>query len=290
MRIHRIILTLLYAATVTTVVLVMINGWEYYNLPQLERPRSDLHEQWKASGFIGHGLGVIGSVLIILLLVYTARKYFKFMHGWGDIRIWLDYHIWMGVTAPLLLTFHSTFKFQGLVGWSYWSMVAVALSGLLGRYLYLQIPRTLSGAEMTANELVVLDEKLCSQIKETHGIGEEVLKKIRQAEGDSDIINSGFTRSNLYWLKHDLMLPFYLLNVHIAFFTSSSLPRSEISKLMRLARRRSLLHRKRTFLRNAQKMFHYWHMVHRPCTMIMFVIMIVHIVITMIFGYWWVLS
>ena len=54
-----------------------------------------------------------------------------------------------GSSGPLFVVLHSSFKVGGLVAISFWSMVAVALSGVFGRYLYLKIPRTRAGEELT---------------------------------------------------------------------------------------------------------------------------------------------
>ena len=38
-------------------------------------------------------------------------------------------HLFCGVVGPVLVTFHTSFKFNGLVSVAYWSMVIVMLSG-----------------------------------------------------------------------------------------------------------------------------------------------------------------
>ena len=41
----------------------------------------------------------------------------------------------------MLVLFHTAFKFGGIVAVSFWSMVAVFLSGIIGRFIYIQIPK-----------------------------------------------------------------------------------------------------------------------------------------------------
>jgi hypothetical protein len=65
----------------------------------------------------------------------------------------MDFHVIAGVTAPILIAFHASFKFHGIAGFAFWIMVAVAISGFIGRYLYAQIPRSLNAAELSLNEL-----------------------------------------------------------------------------------------------------------------------------------------
>jgi len=58
----------------------------------------------------------------------------------------------------VLITFHSSFKLRGVAGYAYWSMIAVVLSGIVGRYLYGRIPRKLGAVEMSVDEA----EQLCA--------------------------------------------------------------------------------------------------------------------------------
>src|SRR6185503_19373286 len=69
----------------------------------------------------------------------------------------------------------SSFKVGGLVSISFWSMVAVALSGVFGRYLYLQIPRTRAGEELTLAEVEKADLELAARLKEEFGATDEFL-------------------------------------------------------------------------------------------------------------------
>ena len=46
-----------------------------------------------------------------------------------------------GITAPIVIAYHASFKFRGIAGVAFWIMLAVAISGVIGRYLYAQIPQ-----------------------------------------------------------------------------------------------------------------------------------------------------
>ncbi|MBC8478907.1 MAG: hypothetical protein H8D46_00465, partial [FCB group bacterium] len=65
---HRLILAILALTVLASVVYVIYSAGSYYMTPQLERPYSDLHQQWKPGGIMGHGLGVIGSLMILIML------------------------------------------------------------------------------------------------------------------------------------------------------------------------------------------------------------------------------
>ena len=59
----------------------------------------------------------------------------------GSMPLWLEVHIFCGIVGPVLVTFHTSFKFNGIISVAYWSMMAVMLSGFVGRYLYVRIPK-----------------------------------------------------------------------------------------------------------------------------------------------------
>lgn len=152
MKIYRILLLVLYAVSLAVVARLALDGLPYYTTPLVERPRHELYWTLKPGGTRGHLYGVVGSAMMVLMLAYSLRKRWHWLRRWGSLRVWLDLHIYLGVIGPLLVILHTSFKVQGLVALSFWSMIAVAVSGVLGRYLYLKIHRGRAGGELTASE------------------------------------------------------------------------------------------------------------------------------------------
>ena len=125
-----------------------------------ERPYSDKYELLKPGGTIGLKLGIFGTVLFFIIFLYALRKVIPWLGRFGTARHWMDFHVIAGVTAPVIIAFHASFKFSGIAGFAFWIMLAVALSGVIGRYLYSQIPRSLSAAEMSLTELHLSEQEL----------------------------------------------------------------------------------------------------------------------------------
>jgi len=283
---HRILLIILYSLTILVSAYLSVVGWEYYGLDTKDRPHHELHEQWKPSGFISHGAGVIGSTLMLILLLYSLRKRLRIMQNWGNIRQWLNYHIWMGITGPILVLFHTTFKFGGIVAVSFWSMVAVALSGVLGRYIYVQIPRSMSGNELTAAEMRELEEDLQEQIKYEAAGNEKALEIVQSFFESEERVSA---RSGLWnWIKRDLGEPFryHTLSQNLRKDLKSSTVR--VKDLIKLARKRARLGRRVLFLNTARKLLHHWHIFHKPFAAVMILIMIVHVGVAITLGYVWI--
>ncbi|MBD3165408.1 hypothetical protein GF324_02315 [bacterium] len=286
---HRILLTIFYTFTVLVVIGLAVYGQPYYTLPVAERSHHPMYELWKPGGLIGHGLGVVGSVLLLMLLGYVLRKRLHFMSNWGNIRMWLNYHIWMGITGPLIILYHTSFKFGGIVAVSFWSMAAVALSGVLGRYLYLQIPRTRTGAEVGRQELEEQERNYWIELQGISGMDDTAVEKIKSHIGSESGSESKRTWSALPALVFgDLARPFRRMNLKRTLKRETSLDTTQIKRVMELADEQEKLARRIGFLDAAQAMLHHWHIIHRPFAAVMFLIMFVHIGVVVLFGYTWV--
>src|SRR5260370_38501366 len=128
-------------------------GWNYYPLSAAERPFSAKHQLLRPSGTIGIKLGMLGVLMFFLIYLYPLRKKWGWLARQGNSRHWLDFHVVLGATAPIIIAFHASFKFGNIAGMAFWSMLCVTLSGFVGRYLYAQVPRNLNAAELSMKEM-----------------------------------------------------------------------------------------------------------------------------------------
>ncbi|HRZ78327.1 MAG TPA: hypothetical protein P5248_13210, partial [Bacteroidales bacterium] len=151
---HMVYLGLLSAVVVASLFFLILNGMEYYRLPLEERYFHDGHVSLKPSGALGHGLGILGSLLMLVgVSSYMARKRWRSLSRLGLLKHWLEFHIFLCTLGPIMVLFHTSFKFGGIVAVSFWSMVAVFLSGIVGRFIYIQIPRSIEGRELSLHEV-----------------------------------------------------------------------------------------------------------------------------------------
>jgi hypothetical protein len=107
-----------------------------------------------ASG-AGNALGVGGGATMLLLVLYPARKRLRFMRNWGSFRNWFRIHMILGILGPLMILFHCKFNFGSATNSNVAlvSMLVVALSGIVGRFIYTRISHGLYGARATFAEL-----------------------------------------------------------------------------------------------------------------------------------------
>ncbi len=273
-------LILVYLVAGAAVLAVLAAGAEFYRTPLLERAHHEGYWQWKAGGSVGHKLGITGSSMMVLMLLYSVRKRVGALRRLGPLSRWLDVHICLGVYGPLLVVLHSSFKVQGLVALSFWSMVVVALSGVLGRYLYLQIPRTRAGEELALVELEAEDRELSSQLRTRFRLDEAQLASLDAlvgVPGRTGLIG-GFARL----VTDDLRLRSGLRQ-----FARScrAVPRPVVREFERVVREKAQVRRRILLWDRVHELFHYWHVLHKPFALVMYVFMIVHVAVALATGY-----
>lgn len=165
---HFLYLAIMSAITVAVTAYLFYVGMDFYFLPLEERFYHPDYDFYKASGLMGHGLGIVGTALILIgvLLYITAKKY-GYLDRFVRLKYLLEFHIFLCTLGPIMILFHTTFKFGGIVSIAFWSMVAVVLSGVVGRYIYLQIPRTISGRELSLEEVNKLQREESNEVNDT---------------------------------------------------------------------------------------------------------------------------
>lgn len=259
----------------------------YYLSSLIDRPRMEQHQLWKPGGFFGHGLGIIGSAMLLLLFLYSFRKRIQFARNWGKLSSWLNYHIFLGIAGPILITFHTAFKFGGLISISYWSMIAVMLSGFIGRYIYVKIPRRKSGLELSIQDVQDRHNALIQQLKDSYGLNEDQLALIEGYSKSNKIKKKGLL--GLFSFLYLDFLGFIRYHTFIKqLMNEIKVPPAEQSNVKQLVKQDIQLSRQIAFWDAAHTLFHYWHVIHKPFAYTMVVIMFIHIGVAVYFGYTWI--
>jgi hypothetical protein len=191
---HFFYLAVMSLITIAVTAYLFYVGMDFYFLPLEERFYHPDYDYYKASGLMGHGLGIVGTLLIAIgvVLYITAKKY-GYLDRFIRLKYLLEFHIFLCTLGPIMILFHTTFKFGGIVSIAFWSMVAVVLSGVVGRYIYLQIPRTISGRELSLEEVGRLQSEEDSQ-SEVEGLDEAAQRFIADLKRDKARLESRIKR------------------------------------------------------------------------------------------------
>jgi len=256
--IHRLSLSFYFIVVLLTIGLLTYIGFSYYRLPIEDRFFHPLYEQLKPSGIIGHGLGIFGSLIMLFgLFSYMARKRLKVFSRLGVLKYWLEFHIFLCTLGPVMILFHTSFKFGGIVSVGFWSMAVVWSSGVIGRFIYLQIPRTIEGRELSLREVESLKDQLDQELLSKYDID------------FSEIKTSKFSAIKLKLISKDIS-------------------RHDYRKVRRLINNEKRITRRIGRLDRMKNMFKYWHFAHLPFALILIIIMMIHVVVVLTFGYKWI--
>jgi hypothetical protein len=109
----------------------------------------------------GYWLGIAGSVLMLLLLLYPLRKRMRSLRAIGSVTFWFNTHMILGVLGPVLVVWHANFRLGSInCSVALITMLVVAVSGVIGRYLHSKVNVTFYGRKAEAQEVVADADEL----------------------------------------------------------------------------------------------------------------------------------
>ena len=285
---HKIYIGSFFVIGIAVTILLAINGFEYYNTSIEERFFDPKHTSLKPSGNWGHGFGIIGTLMMIVgVSTYMIRKRYRKLFSFGYLKHWLEFHIFLCTVGPILVLYHTAFKFGGIVSVSFWSMVLVVLSGVIGRFIYVQIPRTIQGKELSIQELNNLKAEESQKVRRVLSEDTMSLSEFEKMASPDRYKNFQLGNSIGFFIKDFFNIRKVLkqLNQNLLL---NLIPKSEREVILKAANAEIIIARRIGLLRTFHKLFHYWHIAHLPFAITMFVIMLIHVAVTIIFGYKWI--
>ena len=224
-----------------------------------------------ASEFIGHSLGILGFLLMMMTeTLYSLRKRSR-SAKWGRMATWLEFHIFTGLVGPFLVFLHTSWKFNGLAGVVTLLMIIVVASGFVGRYIYTAVPRTVDGAEVASSTLAREINRVQTEIEAWLSQQPEKVQafagRLRKGDavGGNFVVGRGFrdlADRVQWWLAVRQMDPEM---------------RQTAWKLQSMDMERRRLRGQLASLAVARKMLGVWHTVHIPIGMALFTAAFVHI-------------
>jgi hypothetical protein len=292
---HRTRVMVGYVIVVIVTLALAVYGFSYYTLSQADRPFSPKHAILRPSGTIGLKLGFLGLAMFLTIFLYPLRKHWAWLGRQGNSRHWLDYHVILGIWAPFVVAFHSSFKFHGFAGMAFWIMLAVSLSGVIGRYLYAQIPRSLNAAEISRKELQDRQERLGIQLQQQNLLPEADLRSLLQLPSKETVAKLPMIVALVWMMTLDVTRAFRVakLRRHALSFgetlaTFGGLLRTgnrELERAVSMAREEASSAKRILFLDRAEQVFNLWHVVHKPFSYSFAILALIHIGVVIAMGY-----
>jgi len=281
----------IYVLTLIIIVVVVfgalaILGFDYYLTDKEQQFFHEQNDLFKPSGTIGHGVGFIGFFLIIAgFVIYIARKRFGFLSHLGDLKSWLEFHIFLCSLGAVLVLFHSAFKFAGYSAYAFFAMILVLISGAIGLFFFYQVPRNREGRKMSLEELKSQRAIFDSNFQKQFQLDNEFIEFLNSTlktevvhfEGTyfSILVNHfQYEKQLLFSIKNELAL--------------RNVSKADFKNIIKTIEADVILNRRVLLFTKMRTYYKLWSVVHWVFTVIMMIVVIVHVVISMLFGYRWI--
>lgn len=229
--------------------------------------------------------------MMVLLLMYPARKRISGLRWLGGLSSWFEFHMMLGVIGPVLILFHANFRLGSpnsnvaLI-----SMLLVAGSGLVGRYIYTRLHAHVRDKEYTLEQLKAIGA--CLRCRKT---SRELLpnldETIDRAEARFIKRPKGITERLLHLLIGPFRISMARLVVRREIEETLSRARMQHSTIVDTARGRRMASiarryayrrleatRRITEVKTYERIFSFWHVMHIPLFFMLLVAGIVHVV------------
>jgi hypothetical protein len=262
-------------------------GLPYYLMGPGERLRSPLHPLLKPAASVGLAFGVAALVLFLFMWLYPLRKQFRWLAFTGSAPAWLRNHVLVGLALPFIAAVHAGWRFDGLIGLGYLAMVLVSLSGLVGRYLYVRIPRSRGGVELSLDEAAGERRAILTRIALETGLDPvEIDRAI--AVHTRPLAGLGLGRAFAHMISNDVAR----WRAMRALRREWSRPRpgatapdpKALGRALALARREMALTQQLHMLDATRRVFAFWHVAHRPFAITALLAVLIHVVVAVAVG------
>lgn len=244
---------------------------------------------WTAESGWGYWFGIVGGSLMLLLLLYPMRKRLHFMNKWLTVKFWFRLHMVFGVVGPVLIMMHSSYHIGSLNGQvALYSMLLVAISGLVGRYFYSRIHYGLYGKKATFSSLHTDSKELKKKLGPLFELQPRAKEMMKQYEKQVIEAPTGPIASARHWIKMRLMsariYPTVMRDLDKKLLAAAHLKGWDKAKVRRkqLRIRRMLLAHRKTLrqileLHFYERLFSIWHLLHLPLFIMMVITGFVHV-------------
>ena len=221
--------------------------------------------------------GYVGTALMVLSMAYVLQRRTGWMHRTASNQFWLDVHLMTGIVGPLFIVLHSALRLTTWVSVPFWSMTAVVVSGVLGRYLYTLVPSLAAG-----HDLGILEQRrVISDVAADH----PEAAALAQAELDREALHAerswqvGLTLLLGWVLIDDLRR--YVARARLRRRLRGTAPRRIRRRLVRAADRVVFYERRKVLAPRSKALLRAWKRVHVPFSVVLLVTMLAHIAIAL---------
>ncbi len=235
---------------------------------------------------LGYWLGIIGGSLMLALLIYPARKRLPQLAVLGSNKAWFQIHMVLGVAGPICILYHCCYHLGATnSNVALWSMLIVAGSGLVGRYLYGRIHHGLYGTKASLDELRREAERLKDEGGGAATLLPEFAARLDQAERriakGMPLVPSALSAALLFRIERAGIRHYVHKTLRGA--AAGSLAIAEHRRALSLAADRRAdkrlgAARRVAEFQSCEALFGLWHVLHLPLFGMLFIAGIIHVI------------
>jgi len=243
----------------------------------VEAALAEMNVSYLAGTQLALACGYLGTALMVLSMAYLLQRRFGWFYKTATNQFWLDVHLMTGIVGPLFIVLHSALRLTTWVSIPFWSMLAVVISGVLGRYLYTLVPSLTS-----KHDLEILDHRRAiTELAKDHPAAAAHAYQVmdREAQRSATVWEIGLVPL-LAWVMADDLRRIWTRRRDrraLARLAPRKLARQiarRIDRVVFFERRNELAPRGKALLRS-------WKRVHVPFSVVLLVTMLAHIAIAL---------
>jgi hypothetical protein len=242
--------------------------------------------QLEAASETGYWIGVAGGSAMLALFVYPLRKRLPALRHLGTTRHWFVFHMTMGIAGPWLILVHCNFRIGSTnAAVALFSMLVVATSGVVGRYLYCQVHHGLDGRHAQLAELRARLDATHERLSKSLALAPQVRTRLYEFE-QAALAAPGGNALALLWSSaraaRQARFEVHGLIERALAGAPTALDTDRRRQIRRHWRLQASQHIEQTLgvvqLRAWERLFALWHVLHLPFVYVMVACAIVHVV------------
>jgi hypothetical protein len=237
----------------------------------------------------GYWLGIAGSVMMLVLLLYPLRKRMRSLRAIGSVTFWFNAHMILGVLGPVLIMWHANFRLGSInCSVALITMLVVAGSGVIGRYLHSKVNVTFYGRRAEAQEVMADADELRGFLGSDAAVGDRMVTQLNAyAQRSTSIPKGAFTGLVLLPFVHwrGTIVRQRLINYARQVIAvegrrrgrSREVQRQQIAGVTEFVTQHIDAARKAAAFAAYERLFRLWHIFHLPLFALLVIVAIIHV-------------
>jgi len=241
-----------------------------------------------------HIIGVVGFLLFLIPLNHSSLKRYLMGRGKGGsaLKKLQNLHIYGGCAGFIIVLVHTEFNYRGFPGITFYALFLTVLTGLLGKFLFIRIPKNIRGEELTQEELRHINHSITSTLVSL--VGKEDIdfdltpQKIREMANyisaiRSDDVRGGWIRAMWLLVYEDMVSFFRTRKIRARIAEEIPVGWGSRDVIMELIVKKSIVIRNIHFYKSLGRIGKYWRNTHKFLQKLTLGLIIFHTIVGIIF-------